>query len=249
LTSDQAHYAIAGQVVEGGQLIAFFNPATYNSNPEINVQGGAINIPSGSTVTNISNNTNYGTVTIGSPVTNTFFIQNILPGTLAVSSISITGANASEFTFTGISTPTNLVPGNLVFPLTFSPTAAGTRSAMITINSNDFDEPVYTFIVAGTSSAAIATGISNNDQEKTFFNIYPNPAKDEAVIRLNISAPELVQISVYNVEGKLVMNNEKQMDKGEQLFTLKTSPLSNGEYFVKVQTRTNTSTAKLIINH
>ena len=38
---DQAHYGIAGEVVEGGQLLAYYNPDSYNASPLVfNVTGG-----------------------------------------------------------------------------------------------------------------------------------------------------------------------------------------------------------------
>jgi hypothetical protein len=47
LIVDQAHYALPGEVVEGGQLLAFFNPATYNGRtPSITFNGFAMTITS-----------------------------------------------------------------------------------------------------------------------------------------------------------------------------------------------------------
>ena len=37
LTTVQAHYGIAGEVVEGGQLLAFYNPYAINTAPLINI--------------------------------------------------------------------------------------------------------------------------------------------------------------------------------------------------------------------
>ena len=43
LMVDQAHYSIPGEVYEGGQLLAYFNPDTYNAAPNaFNVTGGGI---------------------------------------------------------------------------------------------------------------------------------------------------------------------------------------------------------------
>jgi hypothetical protein len=43
LLADQAHYPIAGEVYEGGQLMALFNPATYNSAPIASNWNGSVN--------------------------------------------------------------------------------------------------------------------------------------------------------------------------------------------------------------
>jgi len=46
LVDVQAHYGIAGEVVEGGQLLAYFNPDTYNAPPHVfSVNGGGSYCP------------------------------------------------------------------------------------------------------------------------------------------------------------------------------------------------------------
>ncbi len=68
--------------------------------------------------------------------------------------VTISGADASDFTVT--STPTSAITaGNTSsFTITFTPLAAGLRTATITIPSNDPDNPSYTFNIQGTGVAA-----------------------------------------------------------------------------------------------
>ena len=44
---DQAHYSLPGPVVDGGQLLAFYNPASAAANPEINIASNNNNIVAG----------------------------------------------------------------------------------------------------------------------------------------------------------------------------------------------------------
>ena len=152
LIVDQAHYGIAGEVVEGGQLLAFNNPDSYNSNPEINLQGNNISIADGSTVPAANNNTDFGNVNTGTVLTKTFSIQNAGPAALSVTGISFTGANAGEFTLVGAPTFPLSVAANAAQTITvqFAPTADGARTAKLNIMSNDFDENVYDVALLGT---------------------------------------------------------------------------------------------------
>jgi hypothetical protein len=153
LTVVQAHYAVAGEVVEGGQLLAFYNPDSYNANPEISVLGNSIEILKGDNTPSITDNTDFENVTTGNEATKTFSIRNSGPGSLSINGISFTGTNASEFTL--VSAPT--------FPLTiaansyqtiivqFAPAADGSRTATLTISSNDFDEAGFDFALKATA--------------------------------------------------------------------------------------------------
>ncbi len=250
LTVDQAHYAIPGGVVEGGQLMAFYNPI---SAPEINMQGNSNDITYGASVTSPTNNTNYGLVNVGNAVINNFNIQNTGGGSLTISNVTITGANASEFSLTGVpALPFNMTQtSNIVFAIQFAPSAAGTRSAMVTINNNDYNEPSYSFVVAGTGSVVVVnTGIKSNASNNNSISLFPNPAKDEVTVKLNLEKNEHVVINVFDVLGKkCIVTVEKDLEKGEQQVSLNTSLLSNGEYFVKVNVGVNSTRMKLIINH
>lgn len=170
IVTDQAHYGISGEVVEGGQLLALFNPDTYNSNPEILVQGNSVDILDGDSSPLLADNTDFGNVNTGSPQTKTFVIQNAGPGSLSLSGISFSGTHASEFTL--ISGPT--------FPLTiassatqsitvqFAPMAIGLRTANIRIASNDFDENLYDYALQGTGVCTLPTAVVTSGGATTF---------------------------------------------------------------------------------
>ncbi|RYD83604.1 MAG: choice-of-anchor D domain-containing protein [Sphingobacteriales bacterium] len=156
LAVDQAHYSISGEVVEGGQLMAFFNPDTYNANPEIALIGNNNNIVNGDITPDAADNTNFGKANPGNTISKTFEIKNDGPGALTVSGISIGGTNAAQFSL--VSAP--------VFPLTlaanstqnitvkFAPLAAGNYNATVNILSNDFDEAYFNFAISGSSTCS-----------------------------------------------------------------------------------------------
>jgi hypothetical protein len=90
---------------------------------------------------------NGGTAVVNSPVSTTtpatFTIENLgTANALNISAVNITGANAADFTVA--SSPSSISAastGNLV--INFTPSAAGTRYAAISITSNDADENPY----------------------------------------------------------------------------------------------------------
>jgi len=75
LIVDQAHYAQPGQLVEGGQLLAFYNPNTSNTNTEINVKGNGNNIATGNASPNTNNNTDFGSVNIAGNTNKSFVVE------------------------------------------------------------------------------------------------------------------------------------------------------------------------------
>lgn len=102
---------------------------------EINIKQGASTIING------------GTYGASSPVSTllptTFTVENLgTSNTLNISSVNITGPAAADFAVgSSPTTVSALSTGNLV--INFTPSVAGTRNAVITINSDDADEPAY----------------------------------------------------------------------------------------------------------
>ncbi|MBL7930795.1 MAG: choice-of-anchor D domain-containing protein, partial [Bacteroidia bacterium] len=373
LQYDQIHSSVAGPVVEMGQLQAYFNPATAAANPEINVQGNAISIVDGATTTNAGNGTLFGLSNVGTAITRTFNIQNTNSGTLIVSSLKMTGANAGDFFISGPSTPF-VINGNASQSITviFTPPMAGTRNAILNVTSSDWDENIYDFAVQGTGALAeidmqgnsisiidgnstistgdntdfgtviyntpvvqefkiqntgngtltvsgitisganasdftllglpsfplalsgnaaqtfsvqylssvpnstsnaiinvisndadeanydfaisgrstLDVGIKQNTNDESFVKIFPNPAKDEVSLNMNLKSNGSVVVSVYDLQGKKVMTTtEKELSRGEIIITLNTTALQSGEYFVEINANGKTNRQKLVVIH
>jgi endonuclease I len=102
---------------------------------EINVKQGTTTVLNG------------GTFTLTSPVATmtptTFTVENLGTGNaLNISSATISGTNAADFSVASFpSSVAANATGNLI--VNFTPSAAGTRSAVLTIASNDADEASY----------------------------------------------------------------------------------------------------------
>lgn len=217
---------------------------------EINVQGNNITISDGTNSPNVNDNTNFGPVATGTAITKVFTIQNTGNGTLTVSGITMSGANSAEFTLvTPPSFPLVLAGnGSQNISVQFMPTAVGTRTAVLNINSSDADESAYDFVLQG--EGAIATGINETSSAFTFVNLFPNPAKDEAVLFISLDKQVRVSVKIFDVLGKQVVPGiEKELANGENQVTLNTSELKNGVYFVQVETGSKTNKIKMLVKH
>lgn len=126
--------------------------------PEMAVLGGSplTLITNGAAFPTTTNHTDFGsTVVVGGQMTHTFTISNSGAYTLSVTSLSLSGANAADFTISSIVTPTTARPGSSVsFNVTFAPQVTGTRVATVTIANDDSDENPYEFAVQGTVNQA-----------------------------------------------------------------------------------------------
>ncbi|RZJ32926.1 MAG: choice-of-anchor D domain-containing protein, partial [Flavobacterium sp.] len=114
------------------------------TDPEFNLQGNNIDIADGDLIPQANDFTSCGAIDVATgTIANTFIIQNINTGagamTLSIGTITITGANASDFTITTPPAASVAAGAQTLFVVTFNPSALGLRSAVIHIASNDSD--------------------------------------------------------------------------------------------------------------
>jgi len=84
----------------------------------------------------------------------------------------------------------------------------------------------------------------SNQENKSIFSIYPNPAKNEVYIEKSTNNYP-TEVTIFDTNGKLVLN---QKTKNIQKNTINTSTLTTGLYILSIKDDTNaTSTQKLII--
>ncbi|RYD55501.1 MAG: choice-of-anchor D domain-containing protein [Sphingobacteriales bacterium] len=246
---DQMHKGIGGELVEPGQMFALYNPDTYNSNPEVNLQGNNSNIPSGSNTPSGNNNTDFGNVYVSKSATKTFTIQNNGAAPLSVAGITMTGTNASEFTL--VSAPTFpltvAASGSQVITVEFKPTATGLRTAMLNIASNDFDEKAYTVALQGVAQNTL--GVSSLS-DGSFMKLFPNPTRDEVTVAVTLKKAEQIMVNVLDINGKQVIAPvANKYGIGDHNIVLSTSSLPNGTYYVQVAAGSVVTKTKLVVMH
>jgi len=127
----------------------------HNKTRDLVIHNGFTTVPSG------SGSLDFGSVSVGNNTTRfltaqnqgNFFNIDLVGAKVALSN----GANASGFSVFQNLTATSLASGtNESFQLQFMPTSAGTKTAFVTVYSNDPDTPQYTFKITGTGLGTLA---------------------------------------------------------------------------------------------
>ncbi len=148
--------------------------------PEMEVLGNSTIISDGDNSPDTGDNTDFGTIAVGSDYTITYTIRNAAGTTTSDGDLKLTGTpkvvisgtHASDFTVTvQPSSPIARNGGTTTFDVKFAPTASGTRSASISIANNDEDENPYNFSIQGTGNTPEidikGNGVSITDGDET----------------------------------------------------------------------------------
>ncbi len=96
---------------------------------------------------------NFGSQNVGSSATQSITVTNSGSASLAVSSASVSGTNAGDFTLVNGCTASVAPGSNCSIAVTFDPSAAGARTATLSIADNASGSP-QTVAVSGTGSSA-----------------------------------------------------------------------------------------------
>ncbi len=136
---------------------------------EINLTGNGINIPNGNTNVSTNDNTNFNSTSICNPISKTYRIHNAGPGPIDITSISIDGINAQDFSITNA--PSMLInkDDSTSFTITFHPSLQGDKFATVHIKSTDCDESDYNFNIHGTGILPVL-----GNYPDTVMNLYQN---------------------------------------------------------------------------
>ncbi|MBW8885527.1 MAG: choice-of-anchor D domain-containing protein, partial [Planctomycetia bacterium] len=142
--------------VFGGVLHILSNDAD-ESSFDVNVSAAAtapeIRVFAGSTELTSGNTLNLGTTSLGTPVTQTFTIQNAGDGNLVVTGFDSSSLPAGYSLLAGFGN-TTVAPGNsIVFTVQLNATARGTFGGVIHVLSSDADEGSFDIALTGHIAA------------------------------------------------------------------------------------------------
>ncbi len=94
------------------------------------------------------------------------------------------------------------------------------------------------------SEVSINENVANNVE----LSIYPNPIVSEATISFNIEKPAQVTYQVYDLSGRMVMNNVLgNYAQGSHKANFNVEALSAGTYIIKVQAGNASNTSKILV--
>ncbi len=91
------------------------------------------------------------------------------------------------------------------------------------------------------------TAIKNNSSENISYSVYPNPNNGSFNLKGLANGP--VNISVYNVVGKLVYQAETSSANGSLVKDVEMDGITNGVYFIKINSGNKTVTTKMILEN
>jgi hypothetical protein len=133
---------------------------TNPSNSEIDVRGNGVSISDGDTSPSAADGSDFGNQGVASgSVTRTFTISNSGSGVLNLTGsprVQITGANASDFNVSVQPASSVAAGGSTTFQVVFDPSAAGLRTALVSIVNNDSNESLYDFAIQGTGTNVVS---------------------------------------------------------------------------------------------
>ncbi len=168
--------------------------------PEINVVGNAVSIVDGDITPSITDNTDFGSTPVGTPVQKTFTIQKL--GELA---LNLTGTPIVTVTGTGFSVtvqPTTPVAatGSTTFTIEFAPTAgSGVVNGTVSIANDDNDENPYDFAISGTGLPATPSGLTATPVSTTQIDLsWTDNSADETGFKIESPAGTLITTTAAN---------------------------------------------------
>ena len=145
----QVGSATSWQFAEAGRYYTM--AVQFRPTPIFNVSGNRVSIADGASTPTTTDHTEFGSALVtGGTVVRTFTIANNGTGSLTLSGtplVAVSGPHAADFTVTAVPTSPVTANGSTTFQVTFDPRATGTRSATLTIVS---DQGVYDFAIQGT---------------------------------------------------------------------------------------------------
>jgi hypothetical protein len=213
---------------------------------EINVQQAAASIASGGTYSG------FAATTVGGTNTKTFTIQNTGGTALTVSNIALSGTDAGDFSLTALSPASPVAAaGSATFDVTFTPSAAGTRTAILTITNSDSDEGSYVINLSAQGQASTPNPEVNVQVAGTDFLTGSTYTGFAATQTGSTSAPVTFTIQNTSVTDALLISSITTTGNFATTGTLPTSIPANSSATVSVTfspTATGTRTGTLVIN-
>ncbi|WP_347925435.1 choice-of-anchor D domain-containing protein [Pontimicrobium sp. SW4] len=180
--------------------------------PEINIQGNAVSIVDGDTTPSLTDDTNFGNIDVAAGSNaNTFTIQNTDTGVLNLTGtgptyVAVSGTHAADFSVTTNPTTPIAASGSTTFTVTFNPSAAGLRTATLTIANDDSDENPYNFDIQGYGTSTVQEiNITGNSVD--IVNNDLTPSLTDGTDFGNVHITGVTNVNTFTIENLGTVNN------------------------------------------
>jgi hypothetical protein len=134
-----------------------------------------------------------------------------------------------------------------------------TRAFFVKSVSGDIYKLVFTGFSGSSSgriefektnlSQQVASVRNNKNSNLNELTLYPNPATNTANILVSLKQQGIINIAVYDLSGKAILNKQAIANTGLNNFSIATSELNNGFYFVKINDGSSELSQKLLVAH
>jgi len=104
--------------------------------------------------------------------------------------------------------------------------------------------------IAEESGTIVESSVINSTDNQVSENgiaVFPNPANDLLNIAVKTSARGNAQLTLAGIDGRILMQQQLEIDGNAQLIPLNVSRLQAGMYYVKIQAGTTAYTEKVVI--
>ena len=98
-----------------------------------------------------------------------------------------------------------------------------------------------------TAGATIPVNIFQEKEKAENFNIYPNPSTGNFFVWVNLNDAETVNIKISTITGKIIFNEQYEMNSGGDLQNINIIGVAAGIYNLEMKTNKTIQTKKLII--
>ena len=143
----------------------------------------------------------FGERLVGSTSTaQTVTLTNSGSASLIINSISLTGANPGDFAQTNTCGTSVAAGARCTINVTFTPAAAGSRSATLTMNDNAADSP-QSVPLSGTGTTAVAPAVSLSPTSVSFAEQQVSSTSTAQAVSLTNSGTASLSISSISVTG------------------------------------------------
>ncbi len=170
----------------------------------------------------------------------------------------------TEINVTKVATGTGTPNINVASRATLHYMSPTTGAAAVTGNTVDINTPISvtnsnpfsqltnntTWIQAGKLSysfSSLNASIKDNFQNSLNYEIFPNPASNNAILSIDLKDNNNVEVAVLSSIGQLVKNSKTQGFIGQNNINIDLTGLSSGVYMVNVKVGNVTNTKKLIV--
>lgn len=94
--------------------------------------------------------------------------------------------------------------------------------------------------------ACPTTPLSTNEIKTLKASAYPNPTNGMVSVSYNLENDAVLTLKITNIQGQLVQQTKADKSSGQQTDSFDLSSLSNGIYFISINTSNGTYTSKLV---